>query len=160
MLRIALAALLFATPEMIPPDDGDLVGRTAPEVSFQLDDGKTVKLADYKGKPVVLSFWASWCAPCRKELPELAALAAKRPGVTFFAINVDKERPRAAQFIRELKMALPVGYDPEASTMAKFDVVSMPTMFMLDKNGTVKFRKVGFSADTGLAELIAALDAK
>ena len=160
MLRLAVALVLFATPEMIPPDDGSLIGRSAPEVSFQLEDGKPAKLSDYKGKPLVLSFWASWCAPCRKELPTLAAYAATRPDVTFLAVNIDKERPPAAQFIREVKLALPVVYDPESSVMAKFDVVSMPTTFMIDKNGTVKFRKVGFSAETGLKELIAALGPK
>ena len=147
MLRAVLTLLLLATPEMIPPDEGELLGRTAPDVSFQLADGKTSKLSDFKGKPVVLSFWASWCGPCRKELPALAELASKRPEVTFLAVNVDKDRPPAERFIRELKMPLPVAYDPESSVMAKFDVVVMPTMFMVDKNGTVKFRKTGFSSE-------------
>ncbi len=160
MLRIAIALVLLASPEMIPPDDGELIGRSAPEVSFQLADGKPSKLSDFKGKPLVISFWASWCGPCRKELPALAELAAKRPDVTFLAINVDKERVPAERFIHELKMSLPVAYDPESAVVSRFDVVVMPTMFMLDKNGTVKFRKTGFSADKGLAELIAALDAK
>lgn len=160
MLRTALALLLLAPPEMIPADDGELLGRAAPEVSLQLADGKSSKLADYKGKQVVLSFWASWCGPCRKELPALAELAAKRPDVTFLAVNVDKDRPAAERFIRELKMSLPVAYDSEAAAMAKFDVVSMPTMFMLDRNGTVKFRKTGFSTENGLTELLAALAAK
>ena len=109
---------------------------------------------------MVISFWASWCGPCRKELPALAAYAATRPDVTFLAINVDKDRPPAERFIREVKIALPVAYDPEASVMAKFDVVSMPTMFMVDKNGTVKFRKTGFNTEAGLKELIAALGPK
>ena len=160
MLGTALALILLGSPEMIPPDDGELLGHTAPDVSFQLGDGQTKKLSDYKGKTVVLSFWASWCAPCRKELPALAELAAKRPEVTFFAVNVDKERKLAAHFLQELKLLLPVAYDPDSSVMARFDVVSMPTMFMIDKNGTVKFRKAGFSSDTGLAELVTALDGK
>ena len=160
MLRVVVAWVLLASPEMIPPDDGELLGRAAPEVSFQLADGKISKLSDLKGKPVVLSFWASWCGPCRKELPALAELAAKRPDVTFLAVNVDKDRTPAEHFIRELKMALPVAYDPDASVLSRFDVVVMPTMFMVDKNGTVKFRKTGFSTEAGLTELIAALDAK
>lgn len=160
MLRTALALLLLATPEMIPPDDGALLGRAAPEVAFQLADGKTSKLSDLKGRPVVLSFWASWCGPCRKELPALAALAATRPDVTFLAVNVDKDRSPAEQFIRELKMALPVAYDPDSAAMGRFDVVVMPTMFMVDRNGTVKFRKSGFNAEAGLSDLVAALDAK
>ena len=160
MLRLAVALVLFASPEMIPADEGELLGRAAPEVSFQLADGKTSKLSDFKGKPVVLSFWASWCGPCRRELPALAELAAQRPDVTFLAVNVDKDRPPAEQFIRELKMAIPVVYDPQSSVMARFDVVVMPTMFMVDKNGTVKFRKSGFSIEHGLTELIAALGPK
>src|SRR5215211_1155458 len=135
------AVLLAAAPEMIPPDDGDLVGRTAPEVEFQLADSKKAKLTDYRGRHVVLSFWASWCGPCRKELPALAELAQKRRDVVFLAVNVDKERPAAERFLRDLGVGLPLAFDTDSSVMGKFDVLSMPTMFMVDKNGTVKFRK-------------------
>lgn len=157
MLNTVLAVALLAAPEMIPPDDGELLGRSAPDVAFTLPDGKPVTLKDYKGKPVVLSFWASWCGPCRKELPALSQLAAQRTDVTFLAVNVDKERAPAAQLIAELKLTVPVVYDPEAAVMARFDVVLMPTMFLLDKNGTVKLKKTGFAADNGLNELTAAL---
>lgn len=157
MWSVLIAAALSAAPEMIPPDDGDLLGRSAPDVAFTLPDGKTAKLSDYKGKPVVLSFWASWCGPCRKELPALAAYAATRPDLTFLAVNVDRDRGPAEAFVKELKLTIPVVFDPESAVMGRFDVTLMPTMFMLDKNGTVKFRKTGFNAGDGLTELLAAL---
>ncbi len=155
-----IAILLMAAPEMIPAGDADLLGHSAPDVTLKMADGKTTKLSALKGRPVVLSFWASWCGPCRKELPALAVLAAKRSDVQFLAVNVDRDRAPAEKFLKELKLPLPIAFDPDSSVVSQFEVVVMPTMFMVDKNGTVKFRKTGFSAEKGLAELIAALDAK
>ncbi len=159
-MKMLLALVLLAAPEMVPPQKAELLGHSAPEVTLTLADGKTTKLSDLKGKPVVLSFWASWCGPCRKELPALAALAAKRGDVHFLAVNVDRDRAPAEKFLKELKLPLPIAFDPDSAVVSQFDVVVMPTMFMVDKNGTVKFRKTGFAADKGLVELIAALDAK
>lgn len=160
MWRVVLGLLVTAAPEMIPPDDGDLVGRSAPDVTFTLADGKTAKLSDLKGKPVVLSFWATWCGPCRKELPVLSDFAAKRPDAVFFAVNVDKDKAAAEKLARALKLTLPLVFDPEASAMSKFDVVLMPTMFVIDGNGTVKLKKTGFNQEEGLAELTRVLDKK
>ena len=160
MGSVVLALVLLAAPEMIPPDDGDLLGRAAPDVSLTKADGTQVKLSDLKGKRVVLSFWATWCAPCRKELPALSALAGVHPDVAFFAVNVDKDRAAAETLAKELKLTVPLVFDPESAVMARFDVVLMPTLFVLDANGTVKVRKTGFSTEEGLAELVAALGRK
>ncbi len=160
MLGVALALLLVAAPEMIPPDDGDLLGRSAPDVALTKADGKAVKVSDLKGRPVVLSFWATWCAPCRKELPALSALAATRPDVAFFAVNVDKDRAAAEKLARDLKLTVPLVFDPDAAVMARFDVVVMPTLFVIDANGTVKVRSTGFNSEEGLAALAAALGPK
>src|SRR5262249_40091023 len=151
-------ALLNASPEMIPPDAADLVGRTAPEVRLQLTDGTQVALAHYRGKPVVLSFWASWCGPCRRELPALSEFSQHHKDVMFLAVNVDRDRNAAERFLKEVAVNLPLAFDSDSSAMGRFDVVSMPTLFVLDKNGTVKLRKVGFSPEKGFAELTAALD--
>lgn len=147
-----------AGPEMIPVEAIDLVGRTAPPFEGPTFDGGTFKLEDQRGKVVILSFWASWCGPCRQELPALDALKKERPDLQIYAVNVDRERALADKFLAQVKFDLPIVWDNESKALGQYEVLSMPTMFLLDRNGTVKFRKTGFSQENGLKELRAALE--
>ncbi|MCB9662735.1 MAG: TlpA family protein disulfide reductase [Alphaproteobacteria bacterium] len=157
LLSLVLSAAQ-AAPEMIPLEEVDLVGRTAPELSLPLRGGGSFDLAQARGKPVVLSFWASWCGPCRQELPALSDLASRRDDVTIVAVNVDRESKDAERFLSQVRVDLPVALDPEATALGAYEVASMPTTFVVDRNGTLKWRKVGYSSDNGLDELIAVLD--
>lgn len=157
---ILLASLVgaYAAPEMIPLEDADVVGRTAPGFELTMLDGSTFKLEDARGKPVVLSFWASWCGPCRKELPALADLARARDDVAIYAVNVDREKRLAEKFLQQVKVDLPIIWDPDSVALGQYDVLSMPTTFVVDANGTVKWRKTGYSTAKGLTELVSVLD--
>jgi thiol-disulfide isomerase/thioredoxin len=158
-MLLASVTLALAAPEMIPVEDVDLVGRTAPEFTAVDDDGAPFALSDTRGKTVVLSFWASWCGPCRLELPALAALQKTRDDVVIYAVNVDRERKDAARFLSKVAFDLPIVWDNRAEALGQYDVLSMPTMFLLDAQGTVKWRKTGFSRENGLKELEAQLEA-
>jgi cytochrome c biogenesis protein CcmG/thiol:disulfide interchange protein DsbE len=158
-IYLTLASVALAEPEMIPTTAIDVVGRTAPPVEGTLLSGEPFSLEATRGKPVILAFWASWCGPCRLELPALSALQAQRPDLTILAVNVDRERPRAEAFLKQVPITLPVVWDNESLAMGQYDVLSMPTTFLLDAQGTVKFRKSGYSQEKGLAELLAAVDA-
>ena len=118
-----------------------------------LFEGGSVKLESLRGKPVVLSFWASWCGPCRFELPELSRIRTQYPDVHFYAVNVDRERKDAERFLSKVKFSLPIAWDNEAKILGEYSVISMPTMFLLDKNGTVQYIKVGYSREKKLTEL-------
>ena len=155
---LTLATVALAAPEMIPDKQTDLVGRTAPEFQAKTFEGDEFDLESLRGKTVVLSFWASWCTPCRLELPALAKLQKERDDVVIFAVNVDRQRPPAEKFLKQVHFELPVVWDNQSIAMGQYDVLSMPTMFVLDKQGTVKFRKTGFSKEKGLVELIGVLD--
>ena len=165
MTRATLLALLLAgltlpaaaAPEMIPEEDLSLVGRTAPPIALKTLDGAQFDLETLRGQVVVLSFWASWCGPCRLELPALDKLQQERPDLAIIAVNVDRERSAAERFLSGLDIALPVALDNEALALGQYGVMSMPTMFLVDPNGTVKFEKTGFSKEKGLAELEAAI---
>jgi thiol-disulfide isomerase/thioredoxin len=153
MLASLLCAAALAGPEMIPEKDVELLGRTAPSFTAQNDDGAEFTLDSTRGKPVILSFWASWCGPCRQELPALAELQTKRDDVVIYAVNVDRERGKAKKFLAQVKFDLPIVWDNNAEALGQYDVMSMPTMFLLDSQGTVKWRKTGFSRENGLTEL-------
>lgn len=144
-------------PEMIPVEAMEIVGHAAPDIDLELKDGGRFKLADQRGKIVVFSFWASWCSPCRKELPALSTLAPQYKDVVFVAINVDKERGPAEKFLSAVNFNLPIAFDPDAMTMGQFSVMSMPTMYVIDRKGNVFYKKVGFSEEKGFAELIDAI---
>jgi len=147
-----------AGPELIPEDAVDMVGRTAPSFAATTLDGQPFDLESTRGKPVVLAFWASWCGPCRLELPALSKLQKERSDIVIYAVNVDRDRRKADAFLRKIEVDLPVVWDNESKAMGQYDVLSMPTTFLLDPQGTVKLRKVGYSEAKGLTELLTALE--
>ncbi len=120
-------------------------------IDFSLKDlgGKTVKLSSLKGKVVVLDFWASWCVPCKKELPNLDALAAKykadKKDIVIVAVNIDKERKNAESFLKTAKVGtLTVVLDPSGSVADPYDLPTMPSSFVIDKKGIVRFVHEGY----------------
>lgn len=143
---------------MIPVEALEVVGQTAPSFELTLRDGSSWKLDDQRGKIVVLAFWASWCGPCRNELPEMSALAAERSDVVFVAVNVDRHKAEAEKFLRQVQVTMPIAWDPDALALGEYNVMSMPTTFVIDKNGIVVKKKVGYSRERKLAELEAAID--
>jgi thiol-disulfide isomerase/thioredoxin len=145
-------------PEMIPLDELTLIGRTAPSFEAEMLDGGNFSLEAQRGQTVVLSFWASWCGPCRLELPALSDLQKERPDLKIFAVNVDRDPRLARKFLSQVNVELPIVWDPESVALGQYEVLSMPTLFLLDENLTLKFRKTGFSKENGLTELLEALD--
>lgn len=162
MLMLMLAAPMSAGayPEMIPLEETSLIGRAAPDVDLQTLSGGKFVLSEARGRPVVLAFWASWCGPCRKEMPALMALQEKNSDVRIVMVNVDKDIRDARRFLAQIGLSAEeaeIALDNEAIALGAYSVLSMPTTFLVDPNGTVKFHKVGFSTEKGLAELEAAI---
>lgn len=150
---LAWATLALGAPEMIPQDSTTILGTTAADFEAPLLGGGTFSLAEHRGTPVVLAFWASWCGPCRLELPALDVFQQQYPDVKIIGVNVDRERPAAERFLRQVKVEMPVAWDNEAMALGQYDVASMPTTVLVDGNGTVKLVKVGYSKEKGLVEL-------
>ncbi|MFT4974931.1 MAG: thiol-disulfide isomerase/thioredoxin [Myxococcota bacterium] len=152
-----------AYPEMIPLEDVALTGRTAPGIELTTLTGGDFSLegARADGKVVVLAFWASWCGPCQRELPALKELQGTlSDDVQIVLVNVDKDARDAQRFLRRIDISdddLIVAMDNEAVALGSYSVLSMPTSFVIDRNGTVKLAKVGYSADKGLSEVEAAI---
>ena len=154
----------MAAPEMIPLEETSMVGRAAPAIALQSLEGTSFSLEEMRGQVVVLAFWASWCGPCRAELPALQQLQQQlsddERNAQIVLINVDRERQDALRFLTQVGLTrdgLPVLLDNEAIVMGNYGVLSMPTMFLVDQNGTIKFAKTGYSQEKGLVELEAAI---
>jgi thiol-disulfide isomerase/thioredoxin len=114
-------------------------------------NGKEIKLSDYKGKIVLLDFWASWCGPCRKEMPELIKFYRKHDKDDFviIAVNIDDKSNNMKKFLYELypQPSFPMIWDSEKKIPAQFDISAMPTSIMFDKTGKERFRHDGFKQE-------------
>lgn len=120
------------------------VGQEAPDFTLQSMDGKTVKLSDYRGKKVYLKFWASWCPPCRKSMPELEELAARtdRDFEILSVVAPGLQGEKSAEefpkwFAEQGYKNVPVLFDPEAAAFQAYQVRSIPTEILIDSQGKI-----------------------
>ncbi len=121
------------------------VGQVAPEMTLALLDGDPVTLSHLRGRPVVINFWASWCPPCRQELPALQA-AYTRYGdrVEFVAVNVKETPETVSAFVQEAGLGFPVALDADGQVSdLSYEVRGLPTTLFIDSNGVVAARHVG-----------------
>lgn len=111
----------------------------APDFTVYDKDGSTVNLSDFRGKPVVLNFWASWCGPCRKELPDFDAASQELAGeVQFLMVNMTggrETKEQAEALIRQEGYSFPVYYDLDQDAAITYGVNSLPTTLFLDAEG-------------------------
>ena len=125
-----------------------------PAFEGQLMDGGTLSTDDMKGEVVYLSFFASWCGPCRKELPELAMLQEKYKDRKFRVVGVGVDagaggaRKSEAMARKYGADAYDVILDPQNKVLGLFDVKSMPTTYIIDRNGVIQHKQVGFGDTT------------
>jgi thiol-disulfide isomerase/thioredoxin len=115
---------------------------------FQLDSasGKPVSLADYKGQVVMLNFWASWCGPCRKEMPILEQLHKqyRNKGFTLVGVNVEPNSNDAQNWLKATPVTFPILYDRESTVSKLYQVEGMPNTVIVDRKGRVRFIHRGY----------------
>ena len=153
----AVAALAFVA--LRPASEGT-TGETAP--SFRVEDvrdpAKTVTLDSAEGRPVVLNFWASWCAPCRKELPALRS-AHQEWGdrVAFIGMDNQDSRTGAVDLLKEFRITYPSGYDPSGKVASAYRLLGMPTTIFISADGRIVARHTGELTRQKLNERLQAL---
>jgi thiol-disulfide isomerase/thioredoxin len=105
-----------------------------------------LQLDAYKGKVVVVDFWASWCVPCRRSFPWMNAMQAKygEQGLIIVGINLDKEADAAAMFLEEVPANFRIHYDPDAKIAQEFGVEAMPSSFVVGRDGDIVAKHLGF----------------
>jgi thiol-disulfide isomerase/thioredoxin len=105
-------------------------------------------LADLKGKVVYVDFWASWCKPCRKSFPWMNAMQQKFAGdLQVIAINLDSEQHLAADFLSQIPASMSIVYDPEGVIAKQYQLLGMPSSYLIDKKGHIRFAHKGFFSD-------------
>ena len=165
VVAIALGAVLLLwnpTPakaqERPTPEQATIVkdSHTAPDFEVQMFDGSTIKLADLKGKVVLLNFWATWCPPCRAELARVQKDIIERfQGEPFVFIPVSRgeKRETVAAFREKMGYTFPMGLDTESTIYKKYAQTYIPRNFLIDKEGKVVKASVGYD-EAEFAELI------
>jgi peroxiredoxin len=142
VVGLALAACLAGTVSALE------TGGPAPD--FRLADltGKQVALSDYKGKVVVLDFWASWCGPCREELPVLERLnkSYAGQGLVVLGVNIDNQASAAKDFLKKLPVTFPVVHDAEKQVAKQFAPPTMPSSYIIDRSGKLRHVHAGYKA--------------
>ncbi|MGQ9928155.1 MAG: TlpA family protein disulfide reductase [Chloroflexaceae bacterium] len=123
---------------------GVTIGQPLPSAEFTTGRGERVNVADLRGNPAVINFWATWCAPCREEIPVLQAAHAEhgQRGVAFLAVT-DELPTIVRPFMEEINMTLPVWYDPGGRAGQRYAIQSIPTTFFLDADGRLVARHTG-----------------
>ena len=122
--------------------------KAAPDWQLTDVDGKSVKLSDFKGKVIILNFWATWCPPCRAEIPEFVALQRKYAdkGFTVIGVSLDEQGPSVVKpFMARLGINYPVVMGDQKTVGAYGDIAAIPTTFVIDRQGNIVNVYQGFT---------------
>lgn len=158
VLALGLVALLWGripggtATGALPP--APAIGHPAPDFTLETLDGEPVTLSELRGQPVVMNFWASWCGPCRAEMPELQRLHDRlaEAGVVVLGVNQGESPETVARYREEIGVDFPAVLDRRTGVSQKYLVNSLPTTFFVDREGVIQTLFIGPMTDAVLAE--------
>ena len=136
-----VAVMGMGTAAALPP-----AGITAPDFVLKSDGGRNVRLSELRGRVVLINFWASWCNPCRQELPLLNKIYAqyRSAGFMLLAVNVDDNRKDAQAFLKRLDLQFPTLFDGNKNVAKLYGVDTMPATLLIDRDGRVRYVHRGY----------------
>lgn len=133
-----LPSMVFATTD----------ARPAENFTLKSAQGSNIRLSEYRGQVVLINFWASWCGPCRQEMPHLDELQKKYEalGFTVFGVNVEQDRKMADQVLRDIPVTFPILFDEHNTVSELYDIDAMPTTVLVDRSGDIRFLHRGYKS--------------
>jgi len=146
-MRKSLSILIAAAVVVLPVLAGELTG-VAPDFRLQKRGGGEVSLSELRGEVVMINFWATWCGPCREEMPHLEALHQRYQdlGFTLLGVNVEQDSRLSDKFLAETPVTFDILFDPENRVSELYDVIAMPSTVLVDREGNLRFIHHGYKA--------------
>ncbi|MFC2062623.1 TlpA family protein disulfide reductase [Chloroflexota bacterium] len=153
---IMLASLLLITGCPSTTATAPQVGKEAPDFQLPNPEGQAVSLGDFRGQPVMLNFWATWCGPCAHEMPFIQEVydgwTGKSPSLVVLAVDMGEAPSAVRDFIESNNYTFPVLLDTTQQAAAEYGIRYIPTTFFIDENGIIQAIKVG--GFSGVAEIV------
>ena len=145
-LKTSMIGLLFGVFAASSLASSDLEGRPAPDFALKSSTGDNLRLSEYRGDVVMINFWATWCGPCRQEMPLLEELYGRyqRVGFNLLGVNIDDDSGRAMRMAEELGVSFPVLFDARKEVSKLYEVEAMPVTVLVDREGTVRYVHHGY----------------
>ena len=157
----SLLAALTATALLAGSPAQAAAPAAAPDFSLPARDGSAVRLSDLRGQVVMINFWATWCGPCRQEMPLLEQIHAKYEplGFTLLGVNVEPDSAPAQDWLKGVPVSFPILFDRENAVSAQFGVEAMPSSVLIDREGRVRHVHRGYKPgdESTYADLIRSL---
>lgn len=143
-----------------PASESAEVGAEAPDFELETLEGSTIRLSSLRGKPVLINFWATWCAPCVLEMPNFQKYYEQYPGsFEVLAINYGESRDTVGRFVKDIGVTFPVLFDSDSKVHAMYRFPGYPTSYLVDKNGIVRFQHVGLMDENTLESYLTQVEA-
>lgn len=122
--------------------------QSAPNFTLPSMGGSNIRLSEYRGEVVLVNFWASWCGPCRQEMPLLDKMYQryKKAGFTLLGVNVEKDSSKGQRIAEQLKLSFPVLFDKKQQVVDDYKVSSMPSTVLVDRDGNIRYVHLGYKA--------------
>jgi peroxiredoxin len=146
---VLLGVLLMAMPGLFAASSlasSGLAGQAAPDFVLKSASGTNLRLSEYRGNVVMINFWATWCGPCRQEMPLLNDLYSRygRVGFSLLGVNIDDDSRRAVDMAEELGVSFPVLFDERKEVSKLYQVEAMPVTVLVDREGKVRHVHLGY----------------
>lgn len=140
--------------------DSAKVGALAPDFELESLSGEYIRLSDLKGKPVLVNFWATWCAPCVLEMPNFQEYYEKYPGAfEVLAVNFDEPHDTVSKFVKDVGVTFPILFDTDAKVHGVYRFPGYPTTYVIDSDGVVRFQHVGLMDESTLEKYLTEVEA-
>jgi len=145
-MRIRIAAIVAALSVSLPALAGSSPAAPAPAFTLASRTGQDVSLSQYKGNVVMINFWASWCGPCRQEMPLLESIYKKynKMGFTMIGVNVEPDSNAANEWLKATPVSFPILYDRDSKVSKLYDVAGMPSTVIIDRSGKLRVLHRGY----------------